>query len=322
MRAMFWVGAFVLMSAAIAAAPAPPSSAPGAPAHAPSAQSPAPNAPVAPPSLSDILAHSPAADWQALDPNNTLYMELPAGRVVIALSPDFSPQHVANVRALARANYWEGAAITRVQDNYVTQWGRPDDAPAHAMGDARATIAASEYFRAVGDLPFTRLPDGDTYAAQTGFSNGFWAGRDGRGATWMLHCYGAVGVGRDNPPNTGNGAELYVVIGQAPRHLDKNLAMVGRVVAGMELLSALPRGTGPLGFYEHPQERTPIRSIRLAGDVAASERANLEVLRTNSATFQAVIASRRFRRESFFVDPTGHVNVCNVPLPVRPIAAH
>jgi peptidylprolyl isomerase len=283
---------------------------------------PAPHAPAQPPSLADILAQSPASDWAPLDPNATLYMELPAGRVVIALSSDFSPQHAANVAALAHANYWDGAAITRVQDNYVTQWGRPEDAPAHGLGGARADIPAAEYFRPVGNLGFTRLPDPDSYAAETGFSNGFWAGRDGRGNTWMLHCYGAIGVGRDNPPNTGNGGELYVVIGQAPRHLDKNLAMVGRVVAGMELLSALPRGTGALGFYEHPNERTPIRAIRLAADVPVNERANLEVLRTDSATFRAVISSRRFRRESFFVDPVGHVNVCNVPLPVRAIAAH
>lgn len=272
--------------------------------------------PAQPPTLADILTQSPASDWRPLDPADTLYMELPSGRVIIELSPDFSPQHAANVRALAHANYWENGAITRVQDNYVTQWGRPEG-DAHDMGAAAAEVAAPEYDRPVADLPFTRSPDPDSYAAQTGFTNGFWAGRDERGRTWMLHCYGAVGVGRDNPPNTGNGAELYVVIGQAPRHLDRNLAMIGRVVRGMELLSSLPRGTGPLGFYEAAAERVPIRTIRLAADVPASHRTNLEVLRTDSATFRAVIESRRFRRESFFVEPTGHINVCNVPLPVR-----
>lgn len=272
-----------------------------------------------PASLGDILAQSPATDWAPLDPNNTLYMDLPAGRVVILLSPDFSPQHTDNVRALAHANYWEGGAITRVQDNYVTQWGRAEDAPPHSRGTAVADIPTPEYFRPVGDLPFTRLQDPDSYAAQTGFTNGFWSGRDGHGNTWMLHCYGAIGVGRDNPPNTGDGSELYTVIGQAPRHLDKNLAMVGRVVQGMELLTSLRRGTGGLGVYETAAERTPIRSIRLAADVPASERTNLEALRTDSATFRAVIESRRFRRESFFVDPVGHVNVCNLPLPVRPM---
>jgi peptidylprolyl isomerase len=133
----------------------------------------------------------------------------------------------------------------------------------------------------------------------------------------MVHCYGAVGVGRENPPNTGNSTELYTVIGQSPRHLDRNLAMVGRIVQGMELLTALPRGTGDLGFYETEAERTAIRSVRLAADAPASERTNLEALHTDSATFRDVIASRRHRREGFFVEPTGRINVCNVPLPVR-----
>ena len=280
-----------------------------------------PAQPAQPPSLADILAQSPSSDWRPLDPENTLYMELPSGRVIIELSPDFSPEHAANVRALARAHYWDAAAITRVQDNYVTQWGRAEG-DAHDRGAARAEITTPEYDRSTSGLPFTRLPDPDSYSRQTGFSNGFWAARDGAGKTWMPHCYGAIGVGRDNPPNTGDGSELYVVIGQAPRHLDRNLAMVGRVVQGMEFLSSLRRGTGALGFYETPAERTPINSIRLASDVPEAQRTNLEALRTDSATFRAVIESRRFRRESFFVAPTGHINVCNVPLPVRAIPAH
>jgi cyclophilin family peptidyl-prolyl cis-trans isomerase len=314
MRFQAILAALLLGACASAAAQAP-----SAGAHAPAQSAPAQSA--QPPSLADILAHSPASDWRALDPENTLYMELPTGRVIIELSPDFSPEHVANVRALARARYWDGAAITRVQDNYVTQWGRAEG-DHHDRGDARADIATPEYDRSDRGLPFTRLPDPDSYSRQTGFSNGFWAARDGAGKTWMPHCYGAIGVGRDNPPNTGDGSELYVVIGQAPRHLDRNLAMVGRVVQGMELLSGLKRGAGALGFYETPAERTPINSIRLAADVAAAERTNLEALRTDSATFRSVIESRRFRRESFFVSPTGHINMCNVPLPVRAIAAH
>lgn len=268
------------------------------------------------PSMQEILDRSPASHWRALDPNNTLYMDLPGGRVVIELAADFSPQHVANVRALAHANYWENAAILRAQDNYVVQWGRPEG-DVHARGQAASDIQTPEYDRASADLPFTRLADPDSYARQTGFSNGFPVARD-NGRTWMVHCYGIVGVGRDNPPNTGDGSELYVVLGQAPRHLDRNLALVGRVVQGMELLSSMKRGTGALGFYETAAERTPIRSIRLAADVAVSERTNLEALRTDSATFQTLIESRRTRREQFFVEPTGHINVCNAPLPVRP----
>ena len=272
------------------------------------------------PSLGEILAGSPAADWRPLDPDNTLYLQLPGGRVIIELSPDFSPRHVANVRALARAHYWDGAAIVRVQDDYVAQWGWSDSI-AHPHGDAVDSIDLAEYDRAAGSLPFTPLPDPDSYAPFTGFTNGFPAGRDSTGRTWMLHCYGAVGVARGSSPDNVSGRELYVVIGQSPRHLDRNVAMIGRVVRGIELLSALPRGTGSLGFYATAAERTPVTSIQVAAELPAAERTPLEVLRTESSTFQKVISSRRFRREEWFVQPTGHINVCNVPLPVRPATA-
>jgi peptidylprolyl isomerase len=126
-----------------------------------------------------------------------------------------------------------------------------------------------------------------------------------------------IGAGRGDTADSGSGAELYVVIGQAPRHLDRNVTLVGRVLQGMEILSVMPRGTGPLGFYEAPTERTIIRSVRLASDLPESERVNLETLRTDSATFRAVIDSRRTRREEWFLQPTGRINLCNVPLPVR-----
>ena len=253
-------------------------------------------APANVPAMADLLAAAPARDWRPLDPNNTLYMELPTGRVIIELAPDFSPEHVENVRALARARYWDNAAVLRSQDNYVVQWGRPEG-DTRPMGSARTDIPTPEYDRAASGLPFTRVPDPDSYAPQTGFTNEMPAGRDARGRTWMLHCYGVVGVGRDMPPNTGNGVELYAVNGQAPRHLDRNLAMVGRVVQGMEFLSGLKRGTGQLGFYETAAERTPIRTVRLAADVPVAQRTNLEVLRTDSETFRTLIESRRWRRE-------------------------
>ena len=88
----------------------------------------------------------------------------------------------------------------------------------------------------------------DPYADFQGFAGGWpLAGSSG---VWPVHCYGMVGVGRNLSPDTGSGAELYTVIGHAPRHLDQNIALVGRVVSGIEHLSSLPRGTGALGFYE------------------------------------------------------------------------
>jgi peptidylprolyl isomerase len=132
---------------------------------------------------------------------------------------------------------------------------------------------------------------------------------------WPVHCYGMVGVGRDLSPNTGSGAELYTVIGHAPRHLDRNIALVGRVIEGIEHLSSLPRGTGALGFYETPAERTPIVSIRLGNEVAGLPA--YEYLSTESATFARYADARANRRDPFFIVPAGGADICHIPVPVR-----
>ena len=137
------------------------------------------------------------------------------------------------------------------------------------------------------------------------------------GKAWLAHCYGMVGAGRDVASDSGNGSELYAVIGHAPRHLDRNIALVGRVVQGMEWLTSLPRGTGPLGFYEKPGQRMAIRSVRLAADVPEAERMRLEILRTDTPTFAALVESRRNRSDEWYKRPAGHIDLCNVPLPVR-----
>ncbi|HEX4079132.1 MAG TPA: peptidylprolyl isomerase [Rhizomicrobium sp.] len=272
----------------------------------------------APPSMSDILAASPPSDWRTIDPSETLVMELPAGRVVIELAPAFAPMAIANIKTLARAHYFDGAAVVRAQDNYVVQWARSDH---RLFGAAKSTIAP-EFDRPMDrDIAFTPLPDPDTYAPQTGFSSDFPAARDpAEGRVWLTHCYGMVGVGRDNAADSGNGSELYAVIGQSPRNLDRNVTLIGRVVEGMELLSTLPRGTGALGFYEKPSQRLPISSIRLASDMPAAERSNLEALRTDSATFRALLKERRTRPDPWYKHSPGHIGVCNVPLPVRAAA--
>jgi peptidylprolyl isomerase len=88
----------------------------------------------------------------------------------------------------------------------------------------------------------------------------------------------------------------------------------------MELLSVMPRGTGPLGFYERPEQYVPLTSLRVAADLPAAQRTNLEVLRTDTPTFQAYLEARRNRHEDWFKVPAGRVDVCNVPVPVRPAA--
>ena len=265
----------------------------------------------------DLLEDSPASDWRDLDPENTLYLELAAGRVVIELAPAYAPANAAAVRKLVRDKYFDGSSVIRSQDNYVVQWARPEeDERAKAMAKVKVT---PEFSRAMeAKLAFTRLAYPDTYAPEVGFSEGFPVARDPkRGKTWLVHCYGSVGVGRDNDADSGNGSELYAVIGQSPRGLDRNITVVGRVVRGMELFSVMPRGTGNMGFYEKPSEWIAIRSMRVAADVPAGERVDLQALRTGSRTFKAYLESRANRREAWFKEPIGRLGVCNVTLPVR-----
>jgi peptidylprolyl isomerase len=266
--------------------------------------------------MADILAASAPSDWRALDPENTVYMQLPKGRVIIELDPRFAPHHVANIKTLIRAGYFDGVAIVRVQDDYVVQWADPDGK--RSVGAAAATLKAEFDRPFERSEPFTRLPDPDTYAPETGFADGFPAARDpGTGKTWLTHCYGMVGVGRDNDADSGGGTELYAVIGHAPRQLDRNVTLVGRVVRGIDLMSSLPRGTEALGFYKTAAERTPILSVKLAADVPAADRADLVALRTDSATFARLMENRRFRKDDWYKTPAGHIDVCNMPLPVR-----
>ena len=265
----------------------------------------------------ELLEKSPSADWREIDSENTLYVELPAGRVVIEFADHYAPATAAAVKRLVREKYFDGAFVIRSQDNYVVQWARPEaDDRAKTMASVKLT---PEFDRPMDvKLPFTKLGYPDTYAPEVGFSRGFPVARDPkRGRTWLTHCYGSVGVGRDNDADSGNGSELYAVIGQSPRGLDRNITVVGRVVRGIELFAVMPRGPGAMGFYEKPELWIPIKSTRIAADLPAAERSSLEALKTDSATFRAWVASRATRKEPWFKQPVGRIGVCNVELPVR-----
>jgi cyclophilin family peptidyl-prolyl cis-trans isomerase len=274
--------------------------------------------PAAPqPTMGEVLAASKPSDWRPLDPANTLYLEVPAGRVVIELKPEFAPLHVGNIKTFVRARYFDGLPVLRVQENYVAQWGDPENR--HPIPPGVGKVAPEFDSPLPPHMAFTRLPDGDVYAPEIGFSDGFPAARSPKlHLTWLAHCYGMVGVGRDLDVESGSGAEMYVVIGHSPRHLDRNVALVGRVVKGMELLSSLPRGSMEMGFYAKNETPLPIKSIRIEADVPLPERTPLEVLRTDTPTFAALIESRRNRPEEFFKVKSERIEVCNVPIPVRP----
>ncbi len=274
-----------------------------------------------PRSAKDIIDAAPASAWRTLDPANTLYMELESGRVIVELATGFAPEHVANIKAMAKGGFWDGLSIYRSQDNFVVQFG---DADADDKAKAKPLPAGTkeklpvEFTRSAKAARFDRLPDVDGWAQQVGFIDGFPVARDPKaGTAWLTHCYGMLGAGRSNEPDSSIGAELYVVIGQAPRALDRQLSAVGRVVKGMDLLSTIVRGPDPMGFYEKPDQRTTIKAMRLASEVPQAERTPLQLLRTDSQAFIDATEARRNRVDDFYKIPAGHIDLCNVPLPVR-----
>ena len=270
---------------------------------------------------SEIVAQAPTTDWRTIPAEDLLLIDYEGGgRTVVQLAPQFAPVHVANIRALAGAGYWRGASVYRVQDNYVAQWGTNDEKAALPAGVVKRPPA--EYTRPVQGLAIRRFPHGDPYAVRVGHAAGWpvavYAGEQAS----LTHCYGTVGVGRDLAPDTGMGGELYAVIGHAPRHLERNIATVGRVVEGIEQLSALPRGTEALGFYKEGTVAKRITAVRLASALPEAERPSFQYMAETSPSFAAYLRARANRRDDFYQVPAGGVDICNAPVPVRRTPAH
>ena len=291
-------------------------------------------APAPAPSPNEIVAAAPAGDWVAIAPADVLVMTLvpdakgKVRRVVIQLMPPpFSQGWIGNIRKLAAAHWWDGTSVNRVQDNYVAQWGDVTEKKALPEGlvtvpeikyETRSDAALRNYIRArSGHSPMLTR---DAYAENSLYFSGWpiaFVSTHKNGDLWPVHCYGMVGVGRNLSPDTGSGAELYTVIGHAPRHLDRNIALVGRVIEGIENLSSLPRGTEGLGFYKTAEERVAILSIRLATELPAAEQPRFQYLSTESASFATYADARANRRDPFFIKPAGGADICNIPVPVR-----
>lgn len=271
----------------------------------------------APAAARDTAPEDDSAAWRAVAPKNLLLLELPEGDVAVELAPQFAPEAAAQMRALARSGHYdEGASFYRVIDNFVAQGGVCIGE--NCEGDDGAPALPAEYERAIGDLTFTPLGNADLFAPEAGHIGGFAAGRDGD-TVWPLHCYGAMAMARDNPPSAGS-SHFYIVNGQAPRHLDRNLTVFGRVIDGMDLVQAVTHAEpdNPAGVIPEVRTRTPILSVKLASELPEDERPSYEVMRTDSAAFEALKTSKRVRDGEFWLrKPPEIVDICTLVVPVR-----
>ena len=262
------------------------------------------------------------SDWSEIPASDLMVMDLAGGkRVVIQLAPIFAPVHVANIRTMARSGYWSKATIYRVVDNWVTQWGLGED---EDEGDTITPLPQGavsrppeEYARSASGLSLMPLGSPDPYSAMAAYVDGWPAAMQVGGRVNPTYCYGTVGVARDAAPDTGNGSELFAVIGSTARRLDRNYAVVGRVVQGMENLSALPRGTAEMGVYAKDQAPVPILSVKIAEDMPAASRPRFEYLKTDSAPFAEYVGLASHRAD--YGVPSPGAALCAVPVPVRKV---
>ncbi|MEO7814420.1 MAG: peptidylprolyl isomerase [Sphingomicrobium sp.] len=267
-----------------------------------------------------VLAESKPGEWQAIPADDLMVIDLRDGRrVVVQLAPLFAPVHAANIRALAKSGYWQGAAIYRVQDNYVAQWGNNDGDKPLPVGVVKKPPA--EYARRLAGLKIVPLGSPDAYAPKVGYTAGWPVAYDPKAGTANLpHCYASVGIGRDLSPDTGMGGELYAAIGHAPRSLDRVIAVVGRVVSGIDVLSSLPRGTEALGFYKERTSDVPIANVMLASQLVDVARPKFEYLRETSDSFSRWLKVKKNRQDEFYIRPAGGVDLCNATVPIRAVA--
>ncbi len=270
---------------------------------------------------------APESDWRDVNPQDLVLIDTNYGQVAVELAPEFAPNHAARLRALIRAHFYDGLSFYRVIDGFVAQGGIGEGTAStkdHPVADADLSKwppLKAEFDRVSKPEPdFTPLRNADLMAPEVGFENGFSVARDpGEGREWLVQCPGTLAFARDNGPDTAT-TEFYIVIGQAPRRLDRDLTAFGRVLSGMQYLQKLERGDPDIdsGVIADVHKRDPIIRMRIAADIPAKDRPAYQVIRTESKTFSDALELRRHPTSPFyFRKPPPVLDICGVPVAVK-----
>jgi peptidylprolyl isomerase len=278
-----------------------------------------------------VRAAETDADWRKVDPDNLVLIDTKYGRTAVELAPAFAPRHVERLRALIRAHFYDGLAFYRVVDGFVAQGGAGEDTastkdkPVDAEKQKQWPALKREFERPIGpDTKFTALGSPDLFAPRVGHVDGFPVGRDPKTRTqWLIHCPGTFAFARDNDPDTAT-TEFYVVIGEAPRRLDRNLTAFGRVIDGQQYLQKLERGDPAVdnGVIADKTKQDAIVKMQLASDMPAAERPAYAVMRTDGKAFADWKAKRKNPAPGFYLrQPPAVLDVCLAPVPSKKLSA-
>ncbi len=97
----------------------------------------------------------------ALDPENTLYLDVKGGRVVIQLRPDLAPNHVNQIKALVRRGFYDGTVFHRVIEGFMAQGGDPTGTGTGGsdLGDIRAEFTNAKFVRGTCGMARSQSPN-------------------------------------------------------------------------------------------------------------------------------------------------------------------
>jgi peptidylprolyl isomerase len=241
---------------------------------------------------------------------NLVYLNTDTGLIVIELAPFIAPIHVAKFKALVNEGFYNGLDFYRVIDGFVAQGG---DVTEQKPSKYRANLTA-EFTRPLTTASdFVTVQSPEFLAQETGFLQGFPAGRSlSDQQEWLLHCPGAVAMARNNGADSAS-TDFYIVIGQAPRHLDRNMSVFGQVIYGMKHAQAMQRGNPNIdgGVIANVTQRTKIVSAKLGHRVGMSQQINFTRNLVTDAAFQARLQDARTLKSDFFhYKGSGNLDIC------------
>ncbi|WP_260483200.1 peptidylprolyl isomerase [Sphingomicrobium flavum] len=264
-----------------------------------------------------VLDEAPESAWTTIPAGELVVMMVGGERVVIQLNTAFAPTHAANVERLARAGYWDGASVYRVVDNFVAQWGfrEGEEYNSRPAPDGVVDNPPADFSRPGSAV--TIMPHGspDPFSQLAGYENGWPVALHADGSVSPVYCYGTVGVAREGDPDTGSGDTLFAAIGTPPRRLDRNFAVVGRVIDGIEHLSTLPRGSGAMSVYAEGQSPATIATVRMMDQLPEGEQEKFVMMTEGSASFAEYAYLQRHRLD--YGRGTSGADICSVQVPIK-----
>lgn len=256
-------------------------------------------------------------DWRTPALDNTVYMQTSEGLIIFELAPFIAPNHVKQFVSLINENFYDGLDFYRVIDGFVAQGG---DISGEKQSKFNSPLKA-EFSQPIDkDLAYTLVQQDDFMAPETGYLAGFPAGRDTNSKEqWLLHCPGNLAFARSNSADSAT-SDFYIVIGQATRHLDRNMSSIGKVIYGMDIAQKLARAhiNQASGVIENAKQRSKITWIKMAKDISPEQRINVQIQHQHSdAVKQRLASSRKLDNEFFHFKGNGKLDICYYQLKSR-----